>query len=76
MTNTMQSLGLEKLSQTDRLQLIRELWDSIVQEGKPLPMSDALREELIRRADDADAHPEEGKSWEEVKANTRKKLGL
>lgn len=73
MPPTLESLGLDKLSREDRLVLMMELWDSIEAEG-PLPMSDARRQELARRADEDDADPDGGIPWEVVKAEARKKF--
>ena len=70
---TVKSLGLDKLPRDVRLALVQELWDSIAAEGS-LPMSDALREELVKRAAEEDTHPEDGIPWEVVKANARKKF--
>jgi putative addiction module component (TIGR02574 family) len=68
---TIASLGLDKLSREDRLALVQELWDSIAAESAPCQLTDAQKEELLRRAAEADAHPETGVPWEEVKAKAR-----
>jgi putative addiction module component (TIGR02574 family) len=53
----------------ERLELVQELWDSIAAEraSEPLPLTDAQREELARRLHAADADPDAGSSWEEVR---------
>ena len=71
MPTTMKDLGIDRLSTGDRLALIHEIWDSIVAEQRPLPISDALRAELARRAAEDDADPTGGTPWEEVKADLR-----
>ena len=68
---TMASLGLDKLSREDRLALVQELWDSIAAEQGPSLLTDAQREELHRRVADADANPDDGIPWEQVKAEGR-----
>ena len=62
---------LRQLSVAERLQLVEDLWDSIVQDApaEAFPMSPELAAELDRRVADADANPGGGKSWEEVKAS-------
>lgn len=74
MAVTIASLGLDKLSRDERIRLAQELWDSIVAEPGPFPLTDAQREELLRRADEADADPDGGIPWEQVKAKGRAQL--
>jgi len=69
MTPTMASLGLDKLSRDERLALLNELRESV--QAEPSPISDEFREELRRRAEDADLHPEDGVPWEEVWAKVQ-----
>ena len=71
---TVKSLGLDKLPRDVRLTLVQELWDSIAAEGQPLPMSDARRQELARRADEDDAFPDDTIPWEVVKAEARSRF--
>jgi len=71
MAVTISSLGLDKLSREERLALVQELWDSIAAEPAACRLTDAQKEELLRRADEADTHPETGVPWEEVKAKAR-----
>jgi putative addiction module component (TIGR02574 family) len=71
MSPTLTSLGLDKLSREERLALVQELWDSIAAEPSPDLLTDAQREELHRRAAEADANPDDGIPWEQVKAEAR-----
>ncbi len=71
---TLASLGLDKLSRDERLALVQELWDSIAAEPAPSLLTDSQREELRRRAADADANPDDGIPWEQVKAEGRAKF--
>jgi putative addiction module component (TIGR02574 family) len=68
---TLASLGLDKLSRDERLALVQELWDSIAAEPGPSLLTEAQREELLRRADEDDANPDDVIPWEEVKAKAR-----
>ena len=56
-----------ELSVSERIQLVEDIWDSIAVGAEPLPLTEAQREELDRRLDDYEKHPEEGSTWEEVK---------
>ncbi|MEO7086285.1 MAG: addiction module protein [Gemmatimonadaceae bacterium] len=63
--------ALRRLPVADRLKLVGDLWDSIAEESpdEAFPMTPELAAELDRRLADADAHPEGGMPWEEVRAN-------
>jgi len=69
MANTLHDLGINQLSTEDRLLLIGEIWDSISVENTPIPQSHC--DELDRRLAAADASPEAGIPWEEVRARLR-----
>jgi putative addiction module component (TIGR02574 family) len=73
MSPTVQSLGLDRLPRADRLALVQALWDSIAAEP-PAPVSESVRRELERRADEDDAAPDDLIPWERVKAATRDAL--
>jgi len=57
-----------KLSVAERIQLVEDIWDSIVAETQVLPLTETQRLELDKRLADAEANPGRGKSWTEVKA--------
>jgi putative addiction module component (TIGR02574 family) len=56
------------LSAEDRLELIEELWDSLVATPEAIPVSEAQRKELARRRRAHARNPSAGKSWGEVRA--------
>lgn len=68
------ALNLDGLSPEERLQLIEELWDSLSEKPKDVPLTDAQREELDRRLDDLDRSGSEGIPWEEVLQQIRTRL--
>ena len=74
MSATLQSLGIDKLTREERIALVDEIWESIGSEPKPA-LSEAKRQELIRRVEEDDAFPNDGVPWETVLANTRARLG-
>jgi putative addiction module component (TIGR02574 family) len=53
-----------KLSVDERLELIEQIWDTIGAD----PLTEEDLEELDRRLAGADANPEVGQPWAEVKA--------
>jgi putative addiction module component (TIGR02574 family) len=56
------------LSVEDRLELIEELWDSLVATPEAIPVSNAQRKELARRRRAHARNPSAAKSWGEVRA--------
>jgi putative addiction module component (TIGR02574 family) len=62
---------LFKLSRAERLQLVEDLWDSIVEEDAELPVSEEKRDELRRRKERFLQHPASGRTWEQVKQHAR-----
>jgi putative addiction module component (TIGR02574 family) len=59
---------LRALPVGERLQLIEELWDSIVEEGQDIPVSVDHTEEIDRRLDDLEHNPHDSSPWDEVMA--------
>ena len=61
---------LRKLSVAERLELVGDLWDSIAEEApdQAFPITADIGAELDRRIAEADARPEAGRPWEEVRA--------
>lgn len=62
---------LFKLGRAERLQLVEDLWDSIVQEEADLPLPDWKRDELRRRKESFLSHPSSGRTWDQVKQRAR-----
>ncbi len=56
-----------KLSVAERIQLVEDIWDSIVASPASLPVTDAQKAELDRRLADYRANPGAGRTWEEVR---------
>jgi len=56
-----------ELTVSQRLDLISQLWDSISSSLETLPVPEWHKEELDRRLKDAEANPEAGIPWEQVK---------
>jgi putative addiction module component (TIGR02574 family) len=57
---------IRKLSVPERLQLVAEIWDSILDAPELLPVSDELALELQKRLEEHRASPETSESWESV----------
>jgi putative addiction module component (TIGR02574 family) len=57
----------------DRIDLIDRLWESVGQ-SPDFELSEAQKAELDRRIADLEAHPHDGRPWEDVLKDLRKKL--
>ena len=68
MNVSLESLGIDRLSVTDRLEIIGQIWDSIGNSGEVSPLPEWHRQELERRRAAGEAQPEVGIPWEIVKA--------
>jgi putative addiction module component (TIGR02574 family) len=56
-----------RLSVSERIQLVEEIWDSIAAHPERLPVTGAQQAELDRRLADYRANPGQGRTWEEVR---------
>jgi len=68
MSVSLEALGIDRLSVTDRLELIGQIWDSLSESSKDHPIPEWHRQELERRRATAEAEPGGGIPWEIVKA--------
>jgi putative addiction module component (TIGR02574 family) len=57
---------LFELPPAERLQLVEDLWDSLIPREAELPVSDWVANELRERKKRFDANPAAGMTWEEV----------
>jgi hypothetical protein len=48
MSSLLHSLGIDRLSVEERVQLAEAIWDSLEEEAEPLPSTDAQKQELDR----------------------------
>lgn len=56
----------------EKLDIIEQLWDSLTAADKDeLPLTEWQRQELDRRIDHLDEHPDETIPWEDVKRQLR-----
>lgn len=59
------------LSVAERIQLVEDIWDSIVATPESLPLTLAQRDELDRRLGEYRQHPTDSVSWEDAKRRIR-----
>ena len=65
---TLEALGIDQLSVSERLELIEQIWDSLPAQVAPGELPEWHRAELVRRRALAEAQPGLGKPWREVLA--------
>ena len=76
MPPTLESLGLDRLPTADRLALAHQLLDSLAADPEdPGPLTQAQADELDRRLQDMEDHPDDGVPWEVVKAAALARFG-
>jgi putative addiction module component (TIGR02574 family) len=68
MSASMKSLGIDRLSVSERILLLEEIWDSISTNPENLPLTEVQKAELDRRLAACEADPEAGSNWEDVKS--------
>ena len=68
MTPTLEDLGIHRLPIEQRIALAQEILDSVVAEQPPGPLSEAKRQELLRRLEAHTANPNDVIPWEQVEA--------
>jgi putative addiction module component (TIGR02574 family) len=73
MPSLITKLGIDQMDKAERIRLIEEILESLDADEIPL-ISDALRHELDRRVAWADANPDAGTPWPEVKARILARL--
>ena len=66
MSVSIETLGIDRLSVGERLELIEQIWDSLPEQVDPGEVPPWHLAELARRLADAEARPGVGKPWREV----------
>lgn len=57
-----------QLSVQERVQLAKDIWDSIAAHPETLPLTEPQRQELDRRLDAHAKEPGAGRPWEDIRA--------
>jgi putative addiction module component (TIGR02574 family) len=64
---------IQSLSVADRLRLLEEIWDSLIDTPEAIRVTDAQRKELARRRRADARNPSAAKSWTQVRARLRRR---
>ena len=65
--STANKMDIQELSQSERILLAEQLWDSIADDQDTIEVTDSQMEILKQRLAAYKASPNEGTSWEQVK---------
>ena len=65
--STVKNINIQQLSQSERILLAEELWDSVAKNQDDLEVTDSQKKILDERMAAYKASPNEGMTWEEVK---------
>lgn len=68
MSDRVRTLGIDRMSIEDRLQLMQEIWESIEEQRHAIPLSETQEAELKRRIASHKANPENVIPWEQIQA--------
>jgi putative addiction module component (TIGR02574 family) len=69
-----QSLGIDRLSVPERLQLVDYILAGLPEQVHPDELTEAQWAEIRRRCAEADANPGQGRPWRDVLNDARRKL--
>lgn len=58
---------IRKLSVSERIQLVEDIWDTIVSSQEEVTLTDRQRRELDRRLDNYSRDPSAGRTWDVVR---------
>jgi putative addiction module component (TIGR02574 family) len=71
MGQALHTLGIDSMSVEERIDLVKDIWDSVAIEAGLLPPSTAEKAELDRRLSEDDATPNDTVAWETIKAEAQ-----
>jgi putative addiction module component (TIGR02574 family) len=71
MGQALHALGIDSMSVEERIDLVKDIWDSVAIEAGLLPPSTAEKAELDRRLAEDDATPSDTVAWETIKAEAQ-----
>lgn len=74
MSPALEALGIDRLSVSERLTLIGEIWDTLSDEIEQQPLTEAQRQEIDRRLAAHRANPSAAIPWEQVEAEALARL--
>lgn len=74
MAPTLESLGIDKLTIDEKVELAHAILDRVAEEVEKAPLTDAQKREIDRRLANHRANPGAARSWDEVEAELLARL--
>ncbi len=71
MGQALHTLGIDSMSVEERIDLVKDIWDSVAIEAGLLHPSASEKSELDRRLAEDDANPDDTITWEAIKAEAQ-----
>ncbi len=71
--STLAKTNVLKLSVPERIQLVEDIWDSIVEVPEEVSLTGEQKAELDRRLDSYHKNPDEGSPWGVVRERIRRR---
>lgn len=71
MGQALHALGIDSMSIEERIDLVKDIWDSVAIEAGLLPPSSAEQAELDRRLAEDEANPDDTLTWETIKTEAQ-----
>ena len=75
MSVSLKSLGIDRLTIDERLQLVGDIWDDIASTIQSRDIPQSHKDELDRREAAFEVDPAPGSSWEDVKVRLSRRFG-
>jgi putative addiction module component (TIGR02574 family) len=63
-----------RLPSTEKIRLVQQLWDEIVEDASRLPLTESQRRLLDARIDEHEANPNDVEPWEQARDDILRKL--
>lgn len=64
---TITKADILELSVSERIQLVEDIWDSIIEIPEAIPLTQTQKEELNRRLEAYSKNPDNVSPWDEIK---------
>lgn len=71
MVDPAQDFDFSKMSVTERIQLVQDLWDSVHEDVQALGVTDEQRQEMRRRLKELDSGEARGVPWDDLQQSLR-----
>jgi putative addiction module component (TIGR02574 family) len=65
---SLESLGIDRLSLDEKIELAHDLWESIAADAELSPLTDEQKQMLDRRIAELDADPSIALTWDQIKS--------